>query len=412
MILLNVVTDFLNNSWISNLIGLSGGILGLWTFIDSYLMIFNPKIYIGTKVIIDTIEEDHSTQLNSIICSLEICNHRKKYGTIYDFAIRIYNSEIINPPNRIYYASETIDKIPVQIAGIINQERCAYNPITVTPISNTSVNLVLSEILYQSKLNITARSNYYIEVYFQKKPKGKWHFVEKLYLFNKGELEISDKKYLHFITLESDITREKLNKHIKPQKTSLYSGVSQKIILFKLKKYSYKLIKYPLYRIKDIFISFPFYLNFLINAVIDTFIKIPIIKHYSKNVETPRIKIGSPESKPITETAFDKIYVTLNELIKKINIDAKKEVIINVKKEADHIILTRYKLSIKLYISGDSSIRVQELNSSRGSRLSYHIYLKEKVWNNKYWFLENYGFITINSFVVRILDAFVVHSNY
>ncbi len=63
-------------------------------------------------------------------------------------------------------------------------------------------------------------------------------------------------------------------------------------------------------------------------------------------------------------------------------------------------------------MAGDLNIQVQELNSSTGSRPSYSLNLKRWLWNRNYWYLENYGFIKPKSFVVKVLDAFVIHSSY
>lgn len=407
-----IITDFLSENWIPNLFGLIGGLLGLYTFIDSYLVAFKPKIYIGTSVVIDTVIENNYTRLNSIICSMELCNHRKKYGVIYDFAVRIYKADEINSDKAIYYASEIVDRIPINVQDLQNQNYELFKPITVLPDSNNSVNFVMSEVLHRSKMDFSPASSYYIEVYYQKKPNGKWYYIDKLYLFNKGQYDLKSEKYILFSVLNNDTTREKLKEKVKLQKTNLYAGASQKIISSKARRFVYEFVKYPYYRVKDALITIPFYLNFAYNAIIDKFVKLPIIKRYGKNIEKVNFKFGSPESKPITEAAFEQIFNELGKFAKQINDGAKKEAVITVKKENGQIVLSRYKLSIIFYMSGDRSIRVQEQNSHRGSRLTYSIELRNKIWNKEFWHLDNYGFITIKSFVVKVLDAFVIHSNY
>lgn len=407
-----IITDFLSENWIPNLFGLIGGLLGLYTFIDSYLVTFKPKIYIGTNVVADTVVENNYTRLNSIICSLELCNHRKKYGVIYDFAVRVYRADEINSDKAIYYASEIVDRIPINVQDLQKQNYELFKPITVLPDSNNSVNFVMSEVLNRSKMDFNPSSSYYIEVYYQKKPEGKWYYIDKLYLFNKGQYDLKSEKYVLFSVLNNDTTREKLKEKVKLQKTSLYTGASQKIISFKKRRYVYRFVKYPYYRVKDALITIPFYANFAYNSIIDKFVKIPIIKRYGKNIEKGNIKFGSPESKPITEAAFEKIFTELEKLAQQINDGAKKEAEITVKKDKGQIVLSRYKLAIIFYMPGDRSIYVQEQNAFRGSRLRYNIELRNKIWNKEYWYLENYGFITIKSFVVKVLDAFVIHSNY
>ena len=64
---MNEIINFLNQGWLPNLVGLVGGLLGVWTFIDAYIINFRPKIYIGTRVIIQTIEDKNRTELKSIV---------------------------------------------------------------------------------------------------------------------------------------------------------------------------------------------------------------------------------------------------------------------------------------------------------------------------------------------------------
>lgn len=412
MEIFNEITRIIGQGWFANLIGLVGGFLGLFTFIDSYLINFKPKIYIGTRIVIEAIEEKNFTRLNSIICSLELCNHRKKYGVIYDFAIRIYNADQINSDSSIYYASEIVDKIPVDVQLLQNQDYEVFNPVTVLPESNTSVNFVMAEVLHRSKMNFNNTKSYYAEVYYQKKPKGKWYFVDKLYLFNKGQFDLTSKKYVSFTVLNSDTTREKLKHKVKTQKTSLYTGAFHKTIELAKSRYIYKFIKYPYYRVLDTLIAVPFFLNIAANYLIDKFIKLPLIKKSGRNVQKLNIKFGSPELKPMTISAFDKIFTELQKITNEINISATPDAQITLVKNDRQIIMSRYKLSIKFYLPGDTSIYVQELNVSHGSRLTYNLSLKNKIWNKKYWHLENYGFITVKSFCVRVLDAFIIHSNY
>jgi hypothetical protein len=409
---MNEILTTIGQNWFTNILGTVGGSLGIWTFIDSYLIRFVPKIYIGTKVIIDTKQTPHREDLESIICSLELCNHRKRYGVIYDFAVRVYKADEINSDNAIYYASQLVNKIPINVDELKNQEYELFNPITILPESNSSVNLVLGEVLNRSKMHISKSSNYYLEAYYQKKPEGKWYFIDKLYLYNKGQYSQSTSQYIQFSVLNTNATREKLNKKIRPQKTNLYLGASHKHLSGKWIRYRYLIFYRPLRRIKDLFYSVPFYTNFALSFVIDKFIRIPIIKKYGKNITKANITIGSPKNRIITENAFEEIYAELGNLVSKINNGANKEAKISLEKRDKEIILSRYKLAIKFYIPGDQWITVQDLNTQFGSRMTYNLSLEKAIWNKNYWKLKNYGFISIKSFSVKVVDAFIIHSNY
>ena len=404
--------DFLTSNWLPNLLGLIGGILGIWSFVDNYIIRFKPKIYIGTKVIFDTEEKQNFTSLNSIMFSTELCNHRKKYGVIYDYAVRIYKADEINSDSAIYYASELIDNIPINTKEIANQGLRSFNPIAILPNSNKSVNICFSKVMYRSKMSINTYSNYYLEAYYQKEPKGKWNFIDKLYLYNTTELGKIPEKFISFSVLNNSTTKEKLKEEIKTQKTNLYTGASEKTLKLFFGRLKYRLILRPFKFILDTFKAIPFYLKMLKLWFLDKYIKLPIIKKYGKKVEQASIQFGDKENRKVTERVFNEIFEEFKNISEKMNLGANDKAITTVKLEKGQIIISRFKLSIKLYIAGDLNIRVQELNSSAGSKLSYSLNLKSGLWNKNFWYLENYGFIKPKSFVVKVLDAFIIHSSY
>lgn len=410
--MLKEIINFFDQKWLPNIIGMVGGMAGLWSFIDNYLVKFKPKIFIGTKVFIEIKENQKSTALNSMICSLEVCNHRKKYGVIYDFAIRIYKADEINPSVNIYYASQTIDVIPSDKNKLDQLERKLFNPITILPNSNKSINIILSEVL-TSKMDMLSFNNYYIETYYQKTPKDKWHFVNKSYLYDLGEAFENRAKHIEFTVINSHTTREKLNKNVRLQRTDLYLGVTHKYLLDKMRLLKYWVLTKPLNVFKDLFISTPFYFHFLANKSFEFLVKIPIIKREGKRIKPVKITVGSPALKPVTNSAFDQIVLQLQKLIEQINDGAEQQAKISIKKEDDKIIISRNRLSIQIYISGDTSIRVQESRTNiTSSKLSYKLDLRIGPWSYYYWYLENHGFILLKSFAIKLLDAFIIHSSY
>jgi len=406
------MTEFLTSNWLPNILGLIGGILGIWSFVDNYIIRFKPKIYIATKVIFDTEELHNFTRLKSIIFSSELCNHRKKYGVVYDFAVRIYKSDEINSDSAIYYASEIIDKIPLNTEEIENQELQSYNPITILPNSNKSVNICFSEVPHRSTLIVNKSANYYLEAYYQKEPKGKWNYIDKLYLYNKTELGKVPGKFISFTVLNKDITKEKLKENIKIQKTNMYEGASKKTLHLFFSRLKYRLFFKPIKYIVDTFKAVPFYLNILRLWFLDKYIKIPIIQKYGKKIERVSVTFGDKENRKITEKIFKDIYDNFKSISDKMNLNATENAMTAVTLDKGQIIISRYKLSVKIYIAGDSSIYVQELNSINGSRLTYSLDLKRGLWNKNFWYLKNYGFIKPKSFVVKVLDAFIIHSSY
>jgi hypothetical protein len=409
----HAIIDFLKSPKLPQLVGLIGGLAGIYAFIDNYIIKFKPRIFVGTRLIIHFTEETKTFPtaiINSIICSMEVCNHRKKYGVIYDFAVRIYNTDAINPESQVYYASQTANKIPIKVEDLEKQEFLSFSPVTILPSSSKSINLIFSEVRFSKMRNRKAES-FYLECYYQMEPAGKWHFIDKLFLYNEAHLEQIKEPYQQYTALDNSISREKLDKTIRPQKTSLFSGITHRYLHYKILSVYRIYIIASLRRCADFFIALPFYLHLLKDYLFDRFIRIPIMKRYGKNVLSLKIKVNNPELRPVTEAVLEEIYQYISIFAAEINKDAAKEVVIKVEKEGGEIVISRYRLSIKIYVSGDTSIRVQEQNAFSGSKLTYDLSLKSAIWNQKYWHLKNYGFISIKSFAIRLLDALIMHSN-
>jgi hypothetical protein len=397
-------------TWLPNLLGLVGGTLGLYTFIDTYLFIFKPKVLIGNNIVLESsLQKNNDTVLESITCSIEFCNHRKKYGIIYDVAVRIYRTEAINPEYRIYYASKIIDKIPIKQCEWDLQEFQLFSAVTVVPTSTTSKNIIFSETLFTSTLPFSTYSNYYIEVYYQRKPKGKWHFVDKLLLYNKKGLRLQNEKYITYSVIDSEMTREKLGKSIKPPETSIYRGVTHKISKEESKALYRSTIGKTMLKSKDIVWTLPFYGRILYMKVTDRFLRLPIIKNYAMTKHNIRLQFGQPHLRTNTMAAYENICDHLSELADEINIKIpQQEAKIAVDKKDGYLLIYRNRLTLKMIISGDNQITVGDPNSS----IFYSIYFKNSIWNKKHWYLEHDGFIPLESFAIKIMDSFILHSNY
>ncbi|AWG20834.1 hypothetical protein FFWV33_04390 [Flavobacterium faecale] len=384
-----------------------GGFLGIVSFMDNYLIRFKPTIFVGTKVVSETENtEKGETFLSSIICNIEIANHRKRYGIINDFAVRIYRNDQINSKKTIFYSSEFIDTIPQKIQSIDNQERIIFNSINILPNSNKSVTLILSDQILQSKFDFYDANTYYLEFYYQLNPKSKWIFIDKLYLYNKRDEIIPKKdKYTLFTAINYDKSRESIENNLLTPSTTLYKSATRKHLVDILKKHKLNYVLTPINILRDLIIFIPYYLIMFANRINDNYIKIPLILKYVKNKRPFKIKIGSPELRPRTEKDFQKIIFELNKNITKINLHLETEKNIKLKElDKERFLIFRDKTTIEVFISGDTSI------VAKSQYINYRLNLKLGIWNKNHWFLENSGFTQLDSFSVKIIDYLILHS--
>jgi hypothetical protein len=80
----SALANLLTLKGLTTIISLIGALFGFYVFFDSYVFWFKPKVYLGTKVIFTTepSKKPYILAFNSIICSLEVRNHRKRFGII------------------------------------------------------------------------------------------------------------------------------------------------------------------------------------------------------------------------------------------------------------------------------------------------------------------------------------------
>lgn len=413
---MEISLKFLSESWVGNLLGIIGGSLGLWTFIDNYILRFNPKIFIGSKAVFLMVKKSSSTDrfsIESIILSIEVANQRNKYGLIHDYAVRVYKSNSINPAEAIYFASEKWESLISDIKSMNNIKKELFSPISVLPKSHRSLNIAFSELLYHSAVSINKDDIFYLELYYQKTPKNKWNYVGTFYLYNEAESTNETNKLLFTYTLfEWQRSRDKIKSILKPAKTSLYMGSTHKFLKLFFKRLYWQILSRQFYRLRDALLLIPYLIIILLNWLFDHTIRVHILRKKGKELDKLKIDFGEPEKKPITQKSFNKIDNTLKMEIQKINSNAEKSAIIKYERENDQILMTRNDMVIKIYRSGDSNIIAHQQDIFLNSRLKFEMKLKVNNLGFHYWYQSNYGITTSKSFALKILDAFLLHSCY
>ncbi len=415
MDLLDIFT-FFSQKWLPNLVGTVGGLLGAYAFVDNYILRFNPKVFTGSQVFFQLDPEvKHCRQeLEYILLSVQIGNHRKKYGMIYDFAVRFYVSGEINPSTVIYYASELAENIRLEDKKATPENIYPFKPIAILPNSDKSINLLLGEVVHRSKDSLDRGQHYSLELYYQTKPNGKWHFVNKVelynsYTFGKKESDVQ----MAFTTLNYDTSREKIKKYTKSIPVSgVYKGASYKETDKSLKKIKYQYIQQPLFFLRHIGIYLGVKGFSRCDKLVDEKYRWPIIVDYFKNPKRFKLKMGYPELKPKGIEGLNLLYDILSEKAALLNLGIERGHDLVLKKISDtEFTISKYHLSMSIYLSNDKDMRVHgEGVHSRRRLIRYNLELKKGVFNQYYYHLENHGAKTIESFAVTLLDIIALQS--
>jgi len=413
---MNHLLKLLGETWFGNFLGLVGGVLGIWSFIDLYILKFKPRVVLGNKVVFLAKKQNwqpkNNLSLSSIILSLDIGNHRNKYGYIHDFAVRIFQSNALNPDHAMYFITNILEKLPLTINDLKSNNNIQYTPLNMLPKTSRILNLEYSDLRNRSNMTIDYEQEFALEIYYQKWPNSKWQHIGKYSLYLQNAL-IDDvgTSHLLYSVLDWNVSRDKIFEKLLSTRSCLYSGLSQKYLLRFFNLWKIKIFVMPFIQLKDVILCIFISIIKSIAWVYDSCIRSIIIRIKGVRLQDINISEANRDKKQETIRAFNEICTITEKMINKINTKADKNAIITVEKEMQSITITRPKLSLKIYVSGNTSIYTADLNTLT-PRLSYNLTLKQTSIGYSYWELDGYGPLTIKSFVLRILDAFLLHSCY
>ncbi len=410
------ILKIFDEKWIGNLIGFIGGLLGLLTFINAYLLPFKPRMFLGSKAFILAKKAPNLVgkyvMLNSVMCSIQIGNHRNKYGSILDFAIRIYKTHALNPDHAVYFASNTWSSYPLTLANVSSVQKSLFSPFNILPKSERSLHLEFSELLNRSNMIIDSDANMYLEIYYQIGPHRPWKLLRTYFLFFKEMEQLNDDLMLKYTILESHVTRDKIFKVIKTTKPSLFLGASNRTIKLFFRSMSFRLIRKPIRFIRDSLLFIPFSFLNITQWIYDQAVRLPLLRRSAVRIHRLTISSGQPDKVPKTQESFALICKILSKQIDIINLQAEDPAKIGLEQKASELILNRYKMSLKIYIAGDGYIVAQDIVTFQNPKLMFHLWLKDTAFGYYVWHLQNVGYISAKSFALRVFDAFVLHSNY
>jgi len=137
----------INLNLISSIIGIVGGILGCWYFIDNYLLKFNPKFKISDSLMFRytlKIEQNKTYKyISAIFLKINILNTRNKIGRIDDIALRIYDANQSSENSYMFFATTIYDKT-FSLESIAKGNGSIFSAISVLNKSDYSTVLELT----------------------------------------------------------------------------------------------------------------------------------------------------------------------------------------------------------------------------------------------------------------------------
>jgi hypothetical protein len=376
--------DFPIIATISTIVGISGGLLGMYSFFDNYLLKFKPSIQLANVLYLlyDNTKKQYGGKQNltALVCKLEIFNHRNKLGRLDDLLIRLYNTD--EPTPKIYniFPVSELATLPNDCRVLINSSKKPYTPISVLNKSNREVTLEFSGDRYDSN-SINPKSGIRIELHYKSHTK-KWTKVGAYTLDSRlSDPDVAgDRDVYSLRILELCIERDKLKNKKAKFELDIYKGMSHYYLRWWLKK--------PYYFCKKFFSKIISLIFLVIHAVIATTEFI-----YFELIVNPLL---ASKGRRIMKVSF--------------SWGDKSKADIRIKKESRGFSIARNRGHIKIYKSGDGHITVQEHGG--GGRVLFSVQLNEYVFGLFLWQISGGETLFLSTFCTKILDYFMYHSNY
>ncbi|EAO7485003.1 TPA: hypothetical protein JC757_002756 [Salmonella enterica subsp. diarizonae] len=395
---------------LSSVVGLIGGFLGFFTFIDNNVLKFSPKLNISNRLFFSFLnEESHrgvrGKKLESLILQVEIINGRNKIGRIDDFSIRIYNERSTLPTEYMLYAEGVLDKLPSKSSFFDEGKFSSFSPVSI--IGRSTKNIVI-QFKPEKYRDITVSSDGLLKMdllYFL--PGKGWKFVGTFspHYFIEGGNSQGLNGVVEYSLLDNAVIRDKASKALKKPKPGFYNGISGKYLGFYIMKpvwWARKIITYPVKVVK----WFYDILTLFIRHLYSKYVLLPIINIKSKQV--PRLRFQSARSHLVnyTDKSFEKCKSEISKIVEKVNLKADGEALITLNDEGREFSIRRAGLEVKFYKAGDGYIRANDINGYPQT-FSFSMEVVEYPFGQRLWKINN-KIMTIESACIYIMDSFIL----
>jgi len=211
------------------IIGIVGGLLGFYSFIDNYLLRFKPKFVIGDRLYLTYKQHPkypaHS-HLSSLVVQFEIFNHRNKLGRVEDLCFRIYDSLEIEAKVTTLFASAYLEDMPVERLDVLTAKRSPMGPAA---IDHKSSKTLVVEMCPEKNMGQFINPNGQIRIEtLYKSSNGKWVHFDSLAVYAVYDEKNTAAEYTiyNFDLVNKYSERETIKKKKLRRKVNSYTGIS------------------------------------------------------------------------------------------------------------------------------------------------------------------------------------------
>ncbi|MFM0231288.1 hypothetical protein [Paraburkholderia sediminicola] len=391
---------------VSTFIGILGGMLGAYTFLDNYILRFKPKFLIGDRIYL-TYEKHKKIQeyshLSSLIIQFEIFNHRNKLGRIEDIFVRIYDSRKLEASVLDLFPLAALDSMPTNRDEVIAAERVPPSPIA---IPNKSSKTLVIEMAQEKLHNGTVDPSGFLKVQcLYKSTTGKWRKFSEFSLHAAYEEKSTYDKFTiyNFDRTERYAEREKLKRRKIATEVNSYKGVSNYYLSFWLPR--------PYWRAKEFVQAAPKLVIFLCGLATATVrnclseaIEWRVVKRTAARSRKPKITVGNARNARRTDSLIAKLKPLIEHKVTELNSRAKASDAITIEIVDTSITLKKSGTQVRVYVGGDGFVGIlrSPLNSPMGETV-FTIRVKEFAFGSYLWTLSGRP-VFASTIATRVVD--------
>ncbi len=395
---------------LSSIVGMIGGILGFFVFIDNYILEFKPRFKISNRLFFGYKTEEDSPSLKcksleSVILNIETINTRNKIGRIDDFAIRVYNPRATYPHEYMLYAENVLEELPSNTSKLDKVEANSFSSISILGRSNTNIVVEFKPEKYMG-VSLNPEGSLKLDLIYYLPKKG-WKTAGTFtpHYFKGRNDEEDPNGIVEYSLLDIAVTREEASNSLKRPQIGIYKGISGKYVGFYLMKpiwFLKRLVTYPLKVVKLIAAL----IEITARQISSHCLVLPLINLKSKSLPRLTISFGRTHLIDDTQLSLKKCRKNIEAITKKINAKADSKAGITTSDIHNGFSIRRGKLEVKFRQSGNGYIQVTD-TGGYDQMFTFTMELVEFPFGIRLWRV-NKKIMTLKSACIQIMDSFIL----
>ncbi|WP_423392485.1 hypothetical protein [Burkholderia sp. LMG 21824] len=389
---------------VSTALGIIGGLLGAYTFIDTYVLRFKPKFVTGDRVyLVYANNKADYTYLSSLVIQFEVFNHRNRLGRIEDVFVRIYDSRQLEASVLDLFPIASLAEMPISREDVVSAKRLP--PATLAIPNRSSKTLILE--MAQEKFShgaMSSTAHLKLEALY-KNPAGRWKRFARFSLHAEyGENSTHGEFSVHNFSLTDRFSeREKLKRRRIRLEVNSYKGITG--------LYLSRWIGRPYWFVKSKAMALPKGIGYLVflgiaarNRLISECVEWPIARGKASEKHPFKMTFGNAVHARETTSFISGVKVQLRRKIDELNGRDSSSDKITITDSDREILVKKGGVQIKVYVGGDGFIGVIQspLNSARGEMV-FTVKIKQFPLGRFVWSLSGKP-VFASTVATRVLD--------